>query len=159
MATQAERIEDLERRVKVLEETGIRPHKPTANDEMLDGPYGNPVIRKDPRDWTGKSYQGYKMSDADPAYLDMLAKLFDWMADQDDKTGKRANNGQMRSGYSRKDAALARGWALRLRTPGYAAKPKGQAQFEKDYQEALDDKIAAPPEGTAFAEDDPEIPF
>lgn len=79
-----------------------------ASDADLDGQYGNPEVRaKDPRDWTGEPMKGRRFSECPPDYLDMIAKRFDYFASKEEDPKK--------AGYSRKDAARARGWARRIR--------------------------------------------
>lgn len=86
-----------------------------ASDRLLDGQYGNPEIKaKDPRDWTGDSMTGRRFSECPPDYLDMVASRLDYFADQAEATGE-TYNGKPVAPYKRKDAALARGWAARLR--------------------------------------------
>lgn len=81
---------------------------PVASDADLDGQYGNPEVRaKDPRDWTGEPMKGRRFSECPPDYLDMLAERFDFFGSKEEDPKK--------AGYSRKDAARARGWAKRMR--------------------------------------------
>lgn len=95
---------------------------PPADDADLDGPYGDPVVRKDPTRWTGPSFVGAKFSDCPPDYLEMLAGLLDWQAGKSDEKNEMANNGKPRSGYLRRDAARARGHARRNASKGTARK-------------------------------------
>ena len=78
-----------------------------ATDAELDSPRGDPEVFMDPRGWEGEPRKGFHYSACPAEYLDMLATMFDKFADseQDEK----------KEGYKRKDAALARGWAARLR--------------------------------------------
>jgi hypothetical protein len=85
---------------------------PVASDDDLDSKHGNPEVRKDPGRWRGESMAGRRFSDCPPEYLDVLASLFDWRAEQDEKKG------DARSKWARLDAARARGWARRLRGGG-----------------------------------------
>lgn len=85
----------------------------TASDKDLDSPHGNPEIKaKDPRDWTGPSMNGKRMSECPATYLDLLADRYDFFAtkEQDEK----------KQHYAKLDAARARGWAVRVRA-GYKA--------------------------------------
>lgn len=86
------------------------PEQPVASDEDLDGKYGNPEVRKDPSRWKGESMVGRKYSECPPEFLDVLAALCDWRAEQDEKKG------DARSKWARLDALRARGWAKRMRT-------------------------------------------
>src|SRR4051812_3257585 len=89
--------------------------KPVASDRDLDGKYGNPVLKFDPRDWTGPSHKGRHFSECPAALLDLAAETFDWFASQAEAKNERTNNGKPVADYKRADAARARGWAKRIR--------------------------------------------
>lgn len=120
-----------------------------ASDRDLDGPYGDPIIKKDPKRWTGPSFAGCHMSECSAEYLEEFASLSDWMGDQDDAQGKTWTSKKdgakpiPASTFKRKDAALARGWAARIRSRG----PSQPAARESSSQD---------PAGNGFAD---EIPF
>lgn len=79
-----------------------------ASDADLDGQYGNPVVRIDPkRGWEGESMRGRTFSDCPPEYLEALANFLDWAA-QNPQPGK-----EQYASRNAKDAARARGWARR----------------------------------------------
>jgi hypothetical protein len=91
-----------------------------ASDRELDSEWGDPVVKKDPKRWLeqgGDSYAGCKMSECPSDYLNTLASLFDWMADQDERKGKTYKNKKGEdvptAPLNRKSAAKARGWAKR----------------------------------------------
>lgn len=97
-------------------ETGPR----IATDAELDGHRGDPAVHKDPKRWEGASYRGEPMSRCPPEYLDELASFLDWKAERDREdaegvSGKERSEKLKYASYSEKDAALARGWARRLR--------------------------------------------
>lgn len=74
----------------------------------IDGPKGDPVLRqKDPRDWSGQTQVGKRMSECPAEYLDLLASRYDYFAGKETDAKK--------AGYNRLDAARARGWAARIR--------------------------------------------
>ncbi len=89
-----------------------------ADDNDLDSQWGNPVVRKNPKDWTGDSCEGLKYSDCPPAFLEMLAGLLDWQARKSDEKNELTANGKPRSSFLKKDAARARGWARRNGSKG-----------------------------------------
>jgi hypothetical protein len=91
-----------------------------ADDRDLDSEYGNFSIKRDPPRWNGQSYVGYKLSETEPEYLDVLASFKDWQADKDEEQGKKDAKGRPTAPMNRKDAARARGWAARLRA-GWAS--------------------------------------
>jgi hypothetical protein len=81
-----------------------------ATDKELDDPkYGDPIVRFDPRDWTGDSHKGQPFSACNPGFLDVLAETMDYFAQQAEE--KQDPNAK----YKRLDAARARGWAQRIR--------------------------------------------
>lgn len=86
-----------------------------AADSDLDGKYGNPEIRFDPKRWTGQSYVGSRFSDCPAEYLDEVASFNDWRASKDEEKG------DPKAKWPRLDAARARGWAARIRANGGAA--------------------------------------
>lgn len=87
--------------------------KTVASDRDLDGKYGNPQVKFNPRDWTGPSFKGRTLSECPPEFLELLAQTFDYFAEQAEQKNERANNGKPVADYKRADAARARGWALR----------------------------------------------
>lgn len=101
-----------------------------APDSELDHEYGNPTVRKDPKKWTGKSYVGCTFSQCPVEYLETLAGFLDWKATKEDEEGKTKY-----AGYSRKDAARARGWIRRIKA-GW--KPAQQAA-PQDYGDSYED--------------------
>jgi hypothetical protein len=87
-----------------------------APDRDLDSKYGDPQVKSMPRDWTGPSFVGRKMSECPPALLDMLAERSDYLAKKADENHERTDAGKPVSQYRLQDAARARGWAKRMRT-------------------------------------------
>jgi hypothetical protein len=104
---------------QLLSRTSIDPPRPlgTADDRDLDSKWGDPVIKFNPRDWTGDDCKGAHMSACPPEFLDMIAETFDYFAGKAEETNE-LYNGKPTAPYKRKDAARARGWAARIRT-GY----------------------------------------
>lgn len=90
-----------------------------ADDRDLDGSYGNPVVKFNPRDWHGESMKGRTLSECPADFLELLAGTFDYFAKKAEESGETASNGRPVAPYKRKDAARARGWAKRIRE-GYA---------------------------------------
>lgn len=97
--------------------------KEIASDRDLDGRFGNPELKFNPRDWNGASFKGRRFSECPPDLLDMVANTFDWFADQADQKNERTNKGEPVSKYKRADAARARGWAQRIRTGKHVQAP------------------------------------
>lgn len=103
-----------------------------ASDADLDGEYGDPIVKKDPKKWLeqgGESYAGCRMSECPSDYLRMLASLFDWMAGKDEEKGKTYKNKRGEdvptAPFNRTAAARARGWAKR--NEGKSAAPVAQS--------------------------------
>lgn len=89
-----------------------------ASDRDLDGKYGDPEVKFNPRDWSGTSYLGCHFSECDPIFLDLLAGAFDYFGDKAERDGETTSSGKPVAQYKRLDAARARGWAKRLREQG-----------------------------------------
>ena len=88
-----------------------------APAENLDGPFGNPIIKaKSPRDWAGADMTGKKLSECPPEYLDLCASRSEFFAAKNDDEGAKDDKGRPKSYWDRKNAALARGWAERIRS-------------------------------------------
>lgn len=94
----------------------FQPAAEVADDRELDSQYGDPVVKFNPRDWTGHNMKGRRMSECSPEFLDQLAGVFDYFAGQAEASGETTNSGKLVAPYKRKDAARARGWAKRLRS-------------------------------------------
>jgi hypothetical protein len=108
-----------------------------ADDRDLDGPHGDPSVKKDPPRWSGQSFAGYHLSECPPDFLECFASFKDWQADKDDESDKRDAKGRSVSTFSRKDAARARGWAKRLRENG-GASPAAAPAVDNGYDAAAD---------------------
>jgi hypothetical protein len=106
----------------------VQGAKPVADNTMLDGQYGDPVVKSMPKFWTGDDYKGQRFSVCPPELLDMIAELQDWVADRSEEKNERTDDGKPIAAFRRRDAAKARGWAKRKRE-GWVA-PKGPAWSE-----------------------------
>lgn len=126
-----------------------------ADDRDLDGEYGDPQVKFEPRDWHGENCKGLRMSECPAAFLEMIAETFDYFARKADDSGELANNGKPVAPYKRRDAARARGWALRKRN-GW--KP---ATVDRRTGEILDEQPGPQPGGFEQSEwpTDADIPF
>jgi hypothetical protein len=71
--------------------------------------------------------KGRKFSQCPPDYLDMVADRLEFFATQSEKDGKKTNSGKPVAEYERADAAMARGWAARMRAGKVAAPPTDEA--------------------------------
>lgn len=100
-----------------------------APDRDLDSQYGNPEVKFMPRDWTGRSYKGRKMSDCPPELLDMVAETFDYFARKAEDAGEVTSSGKPVAPYKRKDAARARGWAKRIRSGAHVQTNEADSGF------------------------------
>jgi hypothetical protein len=86
-----------------------------ATDADLDSQYGDEKVNFKPRDWTGEWIKGQRMSESQPAMLDMLAETYDYFATKDEMTAEVTSSGKPKAPYTRQSARRARGWAARLR--------------------------------------------
>jgi len=114
MSTIEEKVAALETRIAKLEASA-----PVVAD--IDGPYGDPDIRKDPspKHWSGASHAGKKMSQCPADYLNAFAKWKDACVYMKTKELDKLTEPQAiadttkYAGYDRKDAARARAWAAK----------------------------------------------
>lgn len=127
------RIAALEARVAKLEHASGGAIAP---DSDLDSEWGNPEVRKDPPRWKGDSHAGSRMSECPADYLRSLAGLYDWQADQDEKSNRVDGKGRPTAPYRRKDAARARGWAKRNE-----GKPSVKKAAQRDFADAQDEEM------------------
>lgn len=128
-----------------------------ADDADLDSQFGDPIVKKDPPRWIeegGESYAGCKMSECPSNYLRAVAGLFDWQAGKDEEQNKtyidkKTGKPRATAPFKRKDAARARGHALRnankTAAPMQPATPASSGEF--NYGAA------------SSSADDSEIPF
>lgn len=116
VAEQASRIEALERVIGGLAAVFGGGGADVADDDELDGKYGDPVVKKDPTTnyWKGQSFLNKHLSECSPEYLDAFAKYRDVCAKMKEKDGTEAK--KKYAAFDRRDAARARGWARRLRS-------------------------------------------
>jgi hypothetical protein len=87
--------------------------KAIAPDSDLDSQWGDEEIKFNPRDWSGQSCKGLKMSQCPAEFLEELAKVCDYFAVKNE--GVKTDSGKPKSDYDKRTAARARGWARRVR--------------------------------------------
>ncbi len=79
--------------------------------------YGNPKVRKNPKRWAGASYVGATYSECSTDFLLVMAEYLEWGANKDKMKGadarKHEKSGKFYWEFDLRDAALARGWAVR----------------------------------------------
>lgn len=97
--------------------------KLVASDAELDSRFGDQEVKVIPRDFADKRYKGRKMSECPLALLDQLASMYDYFADSAEKKNEMTAKGKPVADYKRRDAALARGWAKRIRDGKHAPAP------------------------------------
>jgi hypothetical protein len=100
-----------------------------ASDRDLDGKYGDPESRFDPRDWVGPSYKGCHYSECPADYLDLVAEAKDYFARRAREENKLTAKGKPVADYEAADAARARGWAARIRAGKHTPKPQEPAMW------------------------------
>ena len=99
---------------------------------------GDPIVRRDPPKWDGKSYSGMPMSLTSPDYLDRIADFNEWKAsmalkDTDEEKRKYVT-------YNLRDAALAKGWAAILRDPAHTPEAAlADGAVDRDFDDANED--------------------
>jgi hypothetical protein len=136
-------LDDIVTRLARLEALGSKPqaHAASAGGEVasgrdLEGDYGDPIVKRDPKRWTGPSEAGRRMSECSSAFLECVAEFNDWCAGQAEDKNEMTNAGKPRAPYLRKDAARARGHAERNRgKPAAKASPAaagGEGNYDAD---------------------------
>lgn len=96
-----------------------------ADDRELDSQHGDEAVKMKPRDWTGDFVKGLPMSHYPPEFLDELAKAYDWFAIKNKDDEKK-------SGYDKRSARRARGWAARLRSGWKPERPSSSMNHADD---------------------------
>ena len=96
---------------------------------------GDPIVRRDPPRWKGKSYAGLPMSLTEPEFLIMYADFEEWkgsktLEDADQEKRKYIT-------YNLRNAALAKGWAEILRDPAHT--PGAPIGDNYDFNDANED--------------------
>lgn len=88
-----------------------------ASDSECLGSHGDPSVRKDPKRWAGDTCVGLPYSQCPAEFLDCFAESAEYFAnlDANKPDPPKHRNGTPWYVYNRKDAALARGWARRIR--------------------------------------------
>lgn len=122
----------LGRLIALAERFAANIPKPIADDADLDGQYGDEPIKFLPRDWSGEDYKNRRMSQTEPAFLDALAKAFDYFGDTNEAKGEKTDKGVPKATYDRRSAARARGWAQRLRAGFVSSAAAASAVSEND---------------------------
>ncbi len=113
----------LERQPRAAAASPFPPAGGVAPDSELDSQYGDPVVERDPKLWTdkgGAAIAPCPMSGGPADWLDAVASFYDWQADRDVASGKtyidkKTGEEKPSGGIQRKNAARARGWAVRVR--------------------------------------------
>ncbi len=98
-----------------------------ASDRDLDGKYGDPEVKLSPRDWSGPSMKGRRMSECPAEFLDLLAEMLDYFATKSEQKDEKTTSGKPVAPYKRTDAARARGWAARIRSGKHKQEPEPEA--------------------------------
>jgi hypothetical protein len=131
-------LERMEKRRAVggAQASGSAPAVADAAD--LDSKYGDPEVKRDPPRWSGAAFAPCRMSECSPEYLDCLASFCEWCADK-----AREERDAKKEAYKRRDAARARGWAMRIRA-GWR-RPVDESSAE--YSERIDDLDAPTGDG------------
>ncbi len=95
----------------------LRASKPKAlaSDAELAGPYGDPLLKTLPRDWSGHDYRNRRYSECPPELLDLVAEMMDYFGEKAERDGKQTSSGKDVAPFNFADARRARSWAARLR--------------------------------------------
>lgn len=116
--------------------------KTVATPAQLDTQYGDPVLKKMPKFWSGEDYSGQHYSQLPPELLDMVAEALEWMARKADEKDEKTAGGKPISTFKRYDAARARGWAKRKRD-GWVAPQQPSLASDARWANAPAEKLGA----------------
>lgn len=141
-----------------------------ASDQDLDGQYGNPEIRYDPKEryWTGASYVGQRFSECPSDYLLAMATGLEATVWGLNKGAEECGTGGDPDGAEAKlkkakfkslDAARARGWAKRNAGAQAAPQSPSAAPTRQPRQSVPQGPPKAAQDDYDFASPDDEIPF
>ena len=88
-----------------------------AEDSDLDSKYGDPEVRFIPQRMKEKwgHLEGQSYSQCPVEFLEDLAGFLEWKAKKQEEGGEVTAKGQPKATYTKRDAARARGWALRIK--------------------------------------------
>ena len=123
-----------------------------ADDNDLDGQWGDPEVRKDPKRWDGESMVGRRYSETSPEFLRCLAGFLTWKADKNSENVSD-EKAQKYAVYDQRDAARALGWAKRLES-GWQAPRASRPSSRAKKSEARWNEPPAPQ-----TDDDENLPF
>lgn len=112
---------------------------PQATSVDIDGLYGDPEIRKDPKYINGKPYKGpsfvgRKYSQCPSDYLIGVAMFLEWTVGQDKDKGedaRKSDKGVFYWTYNEKDALKARAWAKRNEGKTFAVAESSSVETEE----------------------------
>lgn len=115
-----EEIRDLLRQIR----DRLPPPPPrTATDAELDGPYGDPIVKFQPRSIAveDEDVKGKRLSELSVLALAALADAYDGFAARNDDANAKDTKGRPKSTWDRQNAALCRGWIARIQRHRSAA--------------------------------------
>ena len=125
----------IESRLTALE-AAVAALKP-INLGDLTSEYNNPRVYKSPKTWLqsgGVDYAGRLLSETTPEFCDAFASFLTWKAGkeaEENKTYEKKATGERLpvAPLTRKDAARARAWAVRLRDAVHAVAPRDESEL------------------------------
>ena len=113
------RIDEILNRLARIEAllNGSKTTKEVASDDDLDSAYGDPQVKFLPQRMqdTWSHLEGKHFSECPADFLEDLAGFLEWKAGKQEKGGEVTTKGQPKAKYTKRDAAMARGWALRIK--------------------------------------------
>lgn len=136
-----------------------------ATDQDLDGQYGNPEIRYDPKEkyWTGASYVGRRFSECPSDYLLAMATGLEatvWGLEKGAKEDPdEAESKLKKAKFKSLDAARARGWAKRNASAQQAPQASPAAPARQPRQSVPQGPPKAVQDDYSEFGDDSDVPF
>lgn len=155
MSDKSPSLEVLEQILATLKriEARLPPPPPrTATDGELDGPYGDPVVRFQPRaiPEATEEVKGKRLSELSIAALEALVEAYDGFAQKNDAAGAVDKKGGPKSKWDRENAALCRGWIAR--------KTRAKSGVRRAAPRQAAESGPQPPAGAGDAWEPPDTP-
>lgn len=119
------------------------PANTVASDRDLDSKYGDETIKVNPRDWTGPSFKGRRMSECPAEFLDIVADTYAYFAKKNDAAGAVTDKGKPKSEFDRRSESRARGWAKRIRDGRHTVPHTDGPGDAAEFASAEDEPVSA----------------
>ena len=127
-----------------------------ASEDDLTGPRGDPAVRFELKGWKGENFVQKRYSQCSPDFLEALAKSLTWSVNNPPSDPEKLEKHKKYASGNRKDIALARTWARKLRAEAVAAAELAARQKETERASSLFEEESKP--APALFDEDDERP-